>query len=715
MNVFKQTKKGHLNMKKTHIYGAVAATMLLAPVTANVLANDGEETVGTVDKNPDEFLSQEMTLSSDDKESATNLSLSNTDDKEKGTERSAGVPTIEDVADLPVVEEEEIKLPDPISMDTEVIISHQVQLEEPPFLDYSHTESTVKEIINTYKTVDIIYQDNSMKFEFDPENVVLDKTVKGNGSYFDTSIRYDPSSCIEEFNQKFKTEFPTGETYILENLIYNQKLQTWETQLSAKDNRDCFTLMLNNLTNIPLYEDLDVAAELDNDAIRKAVLDQYKTVELRPDNGDSIEVELKENDLNIFEYSNSNKNIVTVDIDLINLLKKANLSQEYIYGLSSNYVGLGLVLKNGKWTLAQSTDQNKYILNLTKESKTKDMQEMVRKIIQSMKVYIKDREGKNPIAEYDITDHSFGYQYIEDERQWPDSGEKYINRMLYYHVYSDPFIKLYNQKYQEEYRLIPEQINEYSANLVDISENGSWDIDGLRFSPQHSYRPEIVFFVQKMTPEEKKEHAVFAADDFHVEANSSAGLKGLNIVINEIKDPEYYEWENNKYETIIYDIHFEDIFGNEISRTGKFTVRIPIPEEFMGKEVRLFHKENKDSDTTELQFKIVGGKYYEFETTSFSWFIVASQNANTEPTTPADEANEPQEKPALPDTKPTANAGQTIKVVPLKAVQAKQADDNTDAKTSPDTGVVIHKTNSLFVSLLGMTGLGFLAGKKRRL
>ncbi|MEY8258660.1 hypothetical protein AAK706_13185, partial [Erysipelotrichaceae bacterium 66-17] len=69
-------------MKKTHIYGAVAATMLLAPITANVLANDGEETVGTVDKNPDEFLSQEMTQSSTDKESATNLSLSNTDDKE---------------------------------------------------------------------------------------------------------------------------------------------------------------------------------------------------------------------------------------------------------------------------------------------------------------------------------------------------------------------------------------------------------------------------------------------------------------------------------------------------------------------------------------------------------------------------------------------------------------------------------------------------------
>lgn len=42
MSVYKSIQKGHLNMKKTHIYGAVAAAMLLAPVTAQALAKEGE-------------------------------------------------------------------------------------------------------------------------------------------------------------------------------------------------------------------------------------------------------------------------------------------------------------------------------------------------------------------------------------------------------------------------------------------------------------------------------------------------------------------------------------------------------------------------------------------------------------------------------------------------------------------------------------------------
>lgn len=208
--------------------------------------------------------------------------------------------------------------------------------------------------------------------------------------------------------------------------------------------------------------------------------------------------------------------------------------------------------------------------------------------------------------------------------------------------------------------------------------------------------------------------ATFTEDGYQVNAETKEDLRGLQIIIDEAEADNNFGLSSD-YQTIGYDIHFENEEGKEVSRNGKFTVRIPIPENFMGKEVRLFHKENKDSIATELQFKIIDGKYYEFETTSFSWFIVASQNANKKPTTPADEANEPQEKPAQPDTKPTANAGQTIKVVPLKAAQAKQADDNTDTKTSPDTGIAIHKTSSLFVSLLGMIGLGFLTGKKRRL
>ncbi len=165
---------------------------------------------------------------------------------------------------------------------------------------------------------------------------------------------------------------------------------------------------------------------------------------------------------------------------------------------------------------------------------------------------------------------------------------------------------------------------------------------------------------------------IFAQDGYQVKAETKEDLAGLRIVINEAEADNNFGLSSD-YQTKGYDIHFENEEGKEVSRNGKFTVRIPIPEEFTGKEVRLFHKENKDSDATEPQFKIVDGKYYEFETTSFSWFIVASQTINTKPTTPANEANEPQEKPALPDTKPAAKTGQTMKVVPLKRYrQSKQ-------------------------------------------
>ena len=237
-----------------------------------------------------------------------------------------------------------------------------------------------------------------------------------------------------------------------------------------------------------------------------------------------------------------------------------------------------------------------------------------------------------------------------------------------------------------------------------------------------------------------KTEATFTQDGYQVKAESKEDLTGLQIVINEVEADNNFGLSSD-YQTIGYDIHFENEKGEEVNRTGNFTIRIPIPAEFVGKEVRLFHKENKESDATDLPFKIVDGKYYEFETTSFSWFIVASQTTNTEPetpsnpeqptqpgeekpeqpkpsdptkqpTTPADEANKPQEKPIDTTVKPTTN-NQTIKVVQVKAEETKQTEES-DAKHSPNTGIAIHKTSSLFASLLGMIGLGSVVGKRRK-
>ncbi|WP_304395145.1 LPXTG cell wall anchor domain-containing protein, partial [uncultured Dubosiella sp.] len=72
----------------------------------------------------------------------------------------------------------------------------------------------------------------------------------------------------------------------------------------------------------------------------------------------------------------------------------------------------------------------------------------------------------------------------------------------------------------------------------------------------------------------------------------------------------------------------------------------------------------------------------------------------------------PQEKPIDTTVKPTTN-NQTIKVVQVKAEETKQTEES-DAKHSPNTGIAIHKTSSLFASLLGMIGLGSVVGKRRK-
>ncbi len=221
-----------------------------------------------------------------------------------------------------------------------------------------------------------------------------------------------------------------------------------------------------------------------------------------------------------------------------------------------------------------------------------------------------------------------------------------------------------------------------------------------------------------------KTEATFSKGGYQVKAESKEDLTGLQIVIDKVEADNNFGL-TSKYQTIGYDIHFENEEGKEIDRTGKFTVRLPIPEQFAGKNVRIFHKENQDSKATELQFKIVDGKYYEFETTLFSWFIIASEITQAvekptdnnkpnekpadqnKPMTPADEANKPV-------VKPTVNEGNETKVIPVKVEILRMAKEGSNTKHSPNTGIAVHKTSSLFTGFLSLLGLGFLARKKRK-
>lgn len=160
-------------MKKTHLYGAVAATMLLAPVTANVLAEEGElpsettlETQNSeeltdqptlppkMDSDGLEGLPGEGTLTQnsaqpgegngiDGSKNDTDLDEAGNPDKngmvstdpDEGKEDKSSnqdikmewksedtLVTVDEVCNQPVLKAEDFIIPDPVTMDTTVVV-----------------------------------------------------------------------------------------------------------------------------------------------------------------------------------------------------------------------------------------------------------------------------------------------------------------------------------------------------------------------------------------------------------------------------------------------------------------------------------------------------------------------------------------------------------------------------------------------------------------
>lgn len=318
-------------------------------------------------------------------------------------------------------------------------------------------------------------------------------------------------------------------------------------------------------------------------------------------------------------------------------------------------------------------------------------------------------------AENSTSDHNFGF----------DSANETIG-------YTLSFINRQGEKVErtgtfEVQMSIPTGWSGKALKVYQVDQSGNKELLSILMDGKVIFTPASLttFVLVKEAESENpiKTEATFTKGGYQVKAESKEDLTGLQIVIDKVEADNNFGLTSN-YQTIGYDIHFENEEGKEIDRTGKFKVRLPIPEQFAGKNVRIFHKENQNSKTTELQFKIIDGKYYEFETTSFSWFIIASEitqavekptdnnKPNEKPTdqnkpmTPAEEANKPV-------VKPTVNEGNETKVIPVKAESTIEKVKGVSKKHSPETGIAIQKSSSMWMNILSLLGLGWIVHKKR--
>lgn len=74
--------------------------------------------------------------------------------------------------------------------------------------------------------------------------------------------------------------------------------------------------------------------------------------------------------------------------------------------------------------------------------------------------------------------------------------------------------------------------------------------------------------------------------------------------------------------------------------------------------------------------------------------------------TPAEEANKPV-------VKPTVNEGNETKVIPVKAESTIEKVKGVSKKHSPETGIAIQKSSSMWMNILSLLGLGWIVHKKR--
>lgn len=215
-----------------------------------------------------------------------------------------------------------------------------------------------------------------------------------------------------------------------------------------------------------------------------------------------------------------------------------------------------------------------------------------------------------------------------------------------------------------------------------------------------------------------KTEAVFVKDNYEVKAESKEDLTGLEIVIEKVETNNNFGLSSD-YQTIGFDIHFENEKGEEVTRTGKFTVLLPIPQQFVGKKLALYHISNAGV-RSEIPFKITSDQKIEFETSMFSLFVIGTVgDAGNQPQVPVDSNPSTNQKPSESITNvQQVSTSRVIRVEeqPLygslkTGIGSNQSESVTSH--SADTGVSLNLKATLASFVLSGFGiLGFL--KKRR-
>ncbi|TGY65650.1 hypothetical protein [Dubosiella muris] len=768
-------------MKKTHLYGTVAATMLLAPVTANVLAEEndslseateaqgaeefsdsvvlppeygegnpadtgtgggegeanaikGEGQPGEGDTDPGTLAAPDATNSGteagdeaskkEDNSSNGETGKSGIEDEAASNQKEVAKATVSNNLDSqtkeqPVVKAEDVVIPKEPTIDTAVTITH-------------NGETISKKYLHTY----FMDRYDSIVLRGDDGKEIVGKFNLGyidwsdpikytNDSYgtFGKTIRLDLDGLVKQFNEKYGVDYElyfTERNHPIGYLDYDQSTNGWflEDKGPVVPNVKSTISLSMVKKEVSETEKQPSVKEKDINFIKGEFLKENPTVSITVD-GEKKVIQLTPEMLYIGPSKEINKSC-TVKVNYDQVLKALNLnSDEYIriceqesksnpnashwdwkYTYVNNFDSFYLEYKNGKWGIVNKANKNEY------EILKKDVPGFVeaKKIIENLKVHIVDITTNKKIYEMNLLPNSYDYNY--------SFSQYYVNSLLEaairldLDIFKSPYLNAYNQLMNKTYNLAGCESRSEWSTVVSFNKDGSWKFH----TPT-----EVMIFVQQDDSAKPTYKIDYVKDGITLSGESTYNFEGEHFIAKEVaadsvKDPVISKLENK----VVYDLHFENSKGDEVIHVGTYRVKLPVPQQLKGKKFALYHVSDLGT-ITQIPFQMISNDQIEFETSMFSLFVLGSvvdlgnqtQVPSYPNTTPADEANKPV-------VKPTVNKGNGTKAIPIKVESMNWIEEEADAKHSPNTGIAVHKTSSMFTGMLSLIGLGFLVGKKRK-
>lgn len=388
-------------MKKTHLYGAVAATMLLAPVTANLLAaenegNPDEEWIEVMDpgNGQDDGLNTGMADSSGTERGATNSSdgdtgssgdesndggseNNNLDDtgvseaktpegttpkenlgntEETNAEKKNARLNAED--EMITIPAEEMYIPDPVTPDEEILIQKNYGSSETGTLNnWMESLDGIKVSIYDSKANQNVYEKNFAidlaKFDRDQ----LSKMQFFNGEEFRSYLRYDMNDIITTIEKEIEQELNSERNQFLDLLLdYNHLNKKWKLNVNCETKGDStyltYSTVIHPLSVKDYFPDLGQATEedLEDEKIIQDFYNGLQALDITLDGKKIQQVELTRDDFMVVKPTTivtvperavaGIPNSVTITINTQALAKRLGFSKN-VYHIAATHLEEG--------------------------------------------------------------------------------------------------------------------------------------------------------------------------------------------------------------------------------------------------------------------------------------------------------------------------------------------------------------------------------------